>query len=604
MADYKLKLIPLDETDEPFSIPLYVCDGNNGYSVPSKSELKSKHGIFSDINYEFELIGSDEYKIQNIKLFIDENEKRTDFDIQNRKIHLDSQKIFQDYYGIVEIRLTIIFSDKTEINVKSQQLHILVRKGGDILNESIKKMVQYIYDHQTAFFSSVNSRQKISSGLNSGGDQTLIARLSLAEKIAVIYKNNYEYFKANSRFEFKKIPSIDKIEHMPYISPQTLRFITSHPEYLQPTKSTINVRIGNTLYQPQKVLSLKNECCRNIYENRVILNFIQKIINDIDMMDKKCAALLQKNADKPDTEFDSAYFIFAQSKEILDKSRIRIHKIHKEFGYILGMYQNAMMIKLKDIKQEFVKPYPTAIFMSIPQYREIFNLIDQWFDFGTYDFKKEEFLLSLIRIAPLYETYLLAKMLTYFDNRAYICTDKEYYHYPVSEKKMHNPLNINNTYSFTKGIKQITLYYQPFVYCQTPCNNNKIGLYRNNSLGSKNYEEYYTPDFLIKIRKGNSDKYLIFDAKFSSKETVKTYYVKDLVWKYINSISPITSNDSVLGLCIIYGKCTENDKYESIYDKQLSEIIFPLEELLPLSEEHNFDNYFDSLIRRTETYSK
>ena len=78
--------------------------------------------------------------------------------------------------------------------------------------------------------------------------------------------------------------------------------------------------------------------------------------------------------------------------------------------------------------------------------------------------------------------------------------------------------------------------------------------------------------------------------------------VKDLIFKYLFSISPVNPSDKVTGLGILYGKCTAQDQLKTAYDKQLDENpINPFVELLPLIEGVNNDaqqNKLDTLFKK------
>ena len=131
---------------------------------------------------------------------------------------------------------------------------------------------------------------------------------------------------------------------------------------------------------------------------------------------------------------------------------------------------------------------------------------------------------------------------------------------------------------------------------------NGIGLYRNNSisLNQSNVDErsdkYYTPDYIIKTEINGVERYIILDAKFSTANTVKRYYISDLSFKYLFSISSIEENKSADGLCIVYGQCYATNKMQSAYDKQIgSKEISPFADMLPLIEGVNPDDHEASI---------
>lgn len=93
------------------------------------------------------------------------------------------------------------------------------------------------------------------------------------------------------------------------------------------------------------------------------------------------------------------------------------------------------------------------------------------------------------------------------------------------------------------------------------------------------------PDYVIKVEREGISKYIMVDAKFSDLNNIRTYYVKDLAFKYLFSISPIETTDHIIGLCIMYGKCTDVEQLQSAYDNQLANsTIRPILEILPIIE--------------------
>ena len=192
-------------------------------------------------------------------------------------------------------------------------------------------------------------------------------------------------------------------------------------------------------------------------------------------------------------------------------------------------------------------------------------------------------------------------MIEYFKDHGYnLRKPNQSYIYPIRSGWKYKNTSCENTFYFSNNQHQVTLYYQPVIYNTDWSSVNGIGLYRNNSIPANTDDEkgapYYTPDYLIKIENKNTAKYLIIDAKFSDSATVKKYDVKDLAFKYLFSVSPINATDIVMGMCIIYGKCTKHDQLKSAYDKQLSNsTIIPMADTLPMIEGVNTEYHYNNL---------
>lgn len=504
---------------------------------------------------------------------------------------ISNRRIFLDCYGFAELSITLILVDGQECTLNSEYLPILVRR--EELNNSVEAMARFVYNNQEWLLLNGELKPKKPSGLKENGYRSLATQILLAEEIAAIYESSYGYFKANSRFKLEKMSVIERLERIQYVTQGTLSYTATHPEYLRQVNSTQGIFIGNRVYQPQKTETVQNTRSYDIYENRVILAFLRNMIDSVQSLQGYCCNLLSKIPNDEDYSSEyiySSFFMFSETRKMIEDGKARLGKLSEKFTYLWGMYSDILRIPLD---QHIVPPRPTAIFLSVPQYNRIFVRIHQWFSFGIYNFSKEHFMLSFIKISALYESYLLAKFLCYFRDRGYSLESSRRCVYPVSKRWKYKNTSVRNTFVLKNDQKRITLYYQPVIFDTDQRSVNGIGLYRNNSISvyAGNEDDcrqgghYYVPDFLIKIEENGDSRYMIVDAKFSDYSSVRRYYVKDLVFKYLFSISPIEENELVCGLCIMYGKCKSKERLQTAYDKQiLGTEIYPFIEIFPLIE--------------------
>lgn len=573
------------------------------------TEASENNCVFSDLCYDFSLNSKDLESIRDVRVYINDTYEPSVFYMG--KIRFPDKngfdrKIFMDCYGFVELQLKLIMEDKTELNLSSQYIPVLVHRNR--LNESVKAMVNYVYQSRQILLNGTPKPRDITS-LKENGSKSLQTQIILAEEIAAIYEKSYGYFKANSRFHIEKTPTIEHFEQLQEVTPATLEYIVSHPEQLTSVNANSGIRIGTRVYQPKKTLAMKNVSSYDIYENRVILSFLRKMVDETAELRDNCRRLLSQIPDNEDynTEYIySSFFMFSETRKSLEKSMDQLTRLYDKFTKLWGSYKNALPIPLKPL---YGKPRPTALFLSVPQYHKVFVSIHQWFNYGSYDFEEERFILSFVKISTLYESYLLAKLTDYFVNRGYSIIETKLCKYPISHKWMFKNSDFTNTFCFYDGRTNITLYYQPVIYDTNMSEVNGIGLYRNNSIPINIVDEndfhsgghYYVPDFLLKIEDKDSKKYLIMDAKFSEFNTVWKHHIKDLAFKYLFSISPIEERDKIYGLCVLYGKCLEEEQLRSAYDNCLPDsTIQPIAQILPLIEGiANEDHYYklDSLFK-------
>lgn len=602
MATCSLTLLPYGKAS--FSVVLSENDGRKS-SIEQIITKSPELYIFSDLSYEFTLLCEETIIVQNVNVYINDVHEPSVYN--NGRIlfpsrDLGDRRIFMDCFGFVEISIVIFDINGNKHQYATEYMPVLVRRGE--LNNAVKAMINYVYSNQEQLLLNGEPRAKSPANLKESGYQNLSAQIILAEEIASIYESSYGYFKANSCFKIDKIPKIDRFEHLQYVTPATVQFIATHPEELRRISSHSGIRIGSSVYQPEKTLSIHNERSYDIYENKVVLGFIRKMIDSINELCEHCCSLLERipgNENYGDEYIYSSFFMFTETKRMLENGLTRLINLRIKFADLWTMYSGALKIEPAAMVFE---PWPSHIFISVPQYNRIFVQIHRWFRFGIYDFTRENFMLSFIKVSSLYEGYLLTKMIAYFQSRGYKLDNIKKCVYPTKHNWKYKNTNCNNTFLFRNDKHKLTLYFQPVIYDTDESGINGIGLIRNNSIPILNGNNddnrlgghYYAPDYLIKIEDDSSTQYLILDAKFSDLACVRRHHVKELAFKYLFSISPVRSNDTLAGLCIVYGKCNASEQIHSAYDKQLpDQQITPVAELLPLIEGVANDKHYSSL---------
>lgn len=601
MGQYALILTPFGK--QPLTINLFENDERRLPIDRIIEQSDKSWSVFADLSYDVQLICNRLADVQNIFFYVNDCFEQCRY--QSGQIRFltkggGDRKIFLDCYGFVEISIVIQFADETEARLHSSYLPVLVKKGA--LNNSVKAMADYIYDNQEEMLLNGEWKLKNISGLKESDNKSLESQIILIEEIVSIYESNYGYFKANCRFKIEKVDVVDRLEKLQYITPKTLQYTVRHPEQLRQVSGITGVHISKRTYHPERTMITQNVYSTDIYENRVIVGFLRTMIASVLQLIQRINDLLTKLPYKDIPASDYVYspgFIFSGTRKLLVDGIKKLSTSLGKLEQLWGLYNDAMHTAPEQVER---MPKPTAIFLSVPQYNKIFIRIHQWFGFGIYDLGKENFMLSFIKVSYLYESYLLVKLINYFKEGGMELITTKKCPYPVPDKWKYKNTSFNNTFIFTGSEHKITLFYQPVIFDTDKSYVNGIGLYRNNTISLNNDSEderrghYYVPDFLIKIDTGNSIRYVICDAKFSSLSTVQNYYISNLVYKYLFSISPVNRNDMVSGLCIIYGQCVETDILQTVYDKQLTnDRIMPFAEMLPLIEDIQNDKHFERI---------
>ena len=182
-------------------------------------------------------------------------------------------------------------------------------------------------------------------------------------KITTLHNNMYEdyldsfgYFKANSRFKIDKMAKVDRFEHLQYITPATVQFIATHPEELRRMSSCSGIRIGKSVYQPERTLSIQNVRSYDIYENQVVLGFIRKMIDSIEELSEHCNSLLEQipgNENYGDEYIYSSFFMFAETKRMLEVGLTRLTTLRTRFTRLSRQHPQVPAVRFSDRHDPF-----------------------------------------------------------------------------------------------------------------------------------------------------------------------------------------------------------------------------------------------------------
>lgn len=554
--------------------------------------------VFADQEYSFLFNNLDVESIESLSLFINDEEQEgffsngefTCFNSKERKYYP-----FRNKFGFAEISLVVLYVDGRQEAFYADYLSILMHRDQDL--EFINEMIDYVYNRQDQLLVTGEVGNKTTGDLKRGRYINIETKISLAQEILKAYKDSYGYFSANSRFKTDIVDTVDDATKLQIITPKTLQYITTHPGYLIEGNISSGVRIGNRHYMPQKTLVQKKVYSYDIPENQVIVGFLRTMLDDISTMVSDISWLLQNQ--KTDSEDNGDYvhssiFIFRRTKKVLNDSLFLLFSLKKGFESMLDLYRRALRINGEMVKHT---PIPSAVFLSVPQYNNIYNYMHTWFDFGIYNLEKERFMMSFINGSVLYEVYALVKILETVSHLEFEQVEQYKYTYRLPNNTKFKNVMCNNTFVFKRPNERLTVYYQP-VITNSERAANGINLYRNNSLAYEGYGSgYYTPDYLIKYENGGKENYLILDAKFGNRDFVREKQVSKLVFKYLFSISP-RGKQNLVGLYVLYGASRGNDHYESIYDKQLpATTIYPKFDIAPISASTSDERHFEYLTR-------
>ena len=522
--------------------------------------VKSNNRIFNNLTYSGKINFDEPYNVSKFQLFVNDTLVETIYNTNDGSFQIAGRP-FIECYGYIQIIIKFSYAGDN-FHLTTDYISVMVRNG--LQNESVQRMASYVYKNDDLLFGG----ESINVDKAYNNQKSLDVRIFLLKDFVRAFKVNYPQFKNNSQFTTVQSERIDRFEKLRNFTANTIKFIAQHPDELQLHNFEAGLKINRYNYQPVRTLITNNVTSYDIMENRAIIDFLYTLLDEIRYIKNEISQLVSNLQEKPvmiDNYVESNFFVYANAAENLNSKLPELNKLENQYSKLLANY--SAIYDIKGVKM-LTLPKPTIIFLSLPQYRKVYDCMTKWFKLGAFNPDEEKHIFQFLKISTLYEEYVLLKLINYLRDSNFNLTKHD------------------NEYSFIHNDYKFTIYYQPVIYNRQ----NQIGLYRNNSIKFPDGEDiaggsFYTPDFLIKVEHSSeAAKFIIVDAKYSTVENVKLHQVARLSFKYLFSLSPINPADEIIALYIINGQ-SENDEddFTPIYDKSLGNIK-PAAEIITLTE--------------------
>lgn len=342
-------------------------------------------------------------------------------------------------------------------------------------------------------------------------------------------------------------------------------------------------------FQSADIMSLQSSS--DVYENHIVLGGFYSIRRKIQALRKELIGF-DANGIKPLYGYESF------SRLMLDLTAQgmvnRCDKVLLVCDQLIKLLEDKYNIEFKGELNPTITPYVRA---SKP-YRKVFTLFSVWYQLGNPILAGVHSLMKLKSISKLYEMFVMIKLIDYFYGHGWT----------IEEVVAHDELDesVPSFIRFSKNGTIVKLFYDKKVYKLDESKVSHQDLVDVHHHANARYP-YYHPDYIIRIESGEKTSYMIFDAKYSSKETVKRYSMQSLYSKYYERLavydrySSTISNNAILSVLAIYAiPSTENDYYtywpgRGVFSK-LTKVPMVGAVGLYSDGQHNFDLVFNKML--------
>lgn len=454
-----------------------------------------------------------------------------------------SSKPFLLHYDLVLLSIILNFEDGETIQLYSDYLLCLSRATEDVVN--IKNIITELHDYDDTqvnhwIFSKKQLEYAKSSYLEGSwrpkSYKSLKSYIQMLEQIYACYYSNLSYFRNLAKHSITKVQSIKSYQDVRSIGTSGMTWLMQNPEQLKIVNTKTSILHNGKNLLPYKMLTEKYEKNKDVYENQIVLSFLWTVLQEARSIENSFSEDIenQKNIYDKLIHLENEEFhvpILTVKKIQIDVNQELLLKLSQIISLLRHMYITYEKVLVCSIVALKKFPRKTRVFQEVKPYRQVFGQILKWFHFGEFDLHKNRVLLEIKTLDKLFEYYCLFRLLKIFSEHGYLPDSSKQsiysYEYITNDGFYQNEYDISNTYALKKDTVDIILYYQPVIFSNDFVNG--IRLFR--TTGNKN--TYYSPDFLMKIHKPDSnEQYAIIDSKYSSRNNIKQYYLKDEILKY------------------------------------------------------------------------
>lgn len=445
------------------------------------------------------------------------------------------------HYDLVVISFVLLFVDGSKKEYFTDFLLCVSKNQEDVTN--INHMIQELItfdDSQVNDWVFSDGRQGASNSFYEGkwnkrAYKSLNSYIQLLDQVIMCYKNNYAYFKLMGKHMLKQASALVPYEKVKKVSRDSFNWIVQNTDQLADVSYKSGIEYYGKNYLPYRIKTHTSQKSWDVYENRVVVGFLYTVLLNAKQIHKEFEEDIlneERIISKIPGNVSKEYCAPIITIKTLQMSfcRILLKKLQSSIDTIQNLYRQYETLFDVRISPLTTLPRKTITFCEVRPYSEVFEAIVRWLQYGEYSLEKERLILQVKTLDKLFEYYCLLRILKLLaDNGYHKANVKEpayKYTYTSADGLYQNERDVANTYMLCNGSINATLYYQPVISANQFENN--LTLYR-----TTDKKGYYSPDFVLKFSSSEHDEeYIIFDAKFANRKTIKNFRLPEVICKY------------------------------------------------------------------------
>ena len=230
-------------------------------------------------NYRYKLIIHDDINYESMELFLGDYSIPLHHNTHTDCFETDVDLIFEGCYDLAY--MTIYVDDKyDDENVFfTEYFRIATTKQ---TTKQVELMLQEIEENLPNFLEVCFSKNKKKSGLIKNDMRSVWNTLHILDEIINAYEENFGNFSNHKKATIEHVATIVDARSMRIIDQESLRWIACNPENLHLTKKNTGIVINEQNYMPSKVKTYVSKYSYNVYENQIVLGFLQNLISYLE----------------------------------------------------------------------------------------------------------------------------------------------------------------------------------------------------------------------------------------------------------------------------------------------------------------------------------
>lgn len=494
--------------------------------------LSSVIKVFDMDTVEFEITGNDRSYLSSIevKIFLE------DYEIpcvnMGDGLTLKSQinHLFRESFGYSNVRIFVdneIFSELL-FNVSTDENKF----------NNIKSMMGYLLRNNERILDLCFARTKYKSKNDGELEASFDTIISLAENIIKIFTEKTPVLRKELRNRLELVKENTNEKNFYNINPYD---VINNLDQLYQGYSPNSLTLFGKIYSLDNIQRENYIDSYDLEENRILLGGLisikEMLLTISSTIDKK---LYRPTYDK---EYEKIKPFYKLNEFSIDDLYVqittagmqkRIESIIIYIDELLYFFQRKLNINFKG----FIPPNLTPFIIKSSFYLTIYKYLDDWYSLGNPNIGIDHDLAKIRSTSKIYELFTLYKLIDTLHSDGW---------------EVINSI-VNNSYqrfipsevNFRKEDTSLNLYYEKKIlgFNENTQHNDLVALNKNDP---KKQYNYYNPDFILVKQKENNVSYYIFDSKYSSSSTLRTYKVLDNLYeKYFSNMATYDQVNNVL----------------------------------------------------------